>query len=92
MPAAAWWPCLWLCLCAAQARIEEVTRALVTAGLPFGAKAASPKAISEFPFHNDPKPCKTFWDVRKVRLRGVGLHAFKGARGGALWMGVHIAA
>ena len=59
------------CCCAAmaaisQARIEEVVRALTAAGLPFGAKAAEPKAIGAYPFHHDQKNAKVFWDVRKV--------------------------
>lgn len=52
---------------ALQERIEEVTRTLVNAGLPFGAKATTPQSIDFYPFHHDVKNCKKFWDVRKVR-------------------------
>ncbi|KIY95905.1 glycolate dehydrogenase [Monoraphidium neglectum] len=40
---------------ALQASIDEVTRALVRHGLPFGAKAADPKAIETYPFSHDAK-------------------------------------
>lgn len=52
---------------ALQERIEEVTRTLVNAGLPFGAKATTPQSIDFYPFHHDVENCKKFWDVRKVR-------------------------
>lgn len=34
---------------------RQVNRALVRHGLPFGAKAAEPKAIETYPFSHDPK-------------------------------------
>lgn len=49
-----------------QASIDEVNRALLRSGLPFGAKAAEPRSIGEYPFHHDAKNTKLLWDVRKV--------------------------
>lgn len=57
---------------ALQDRIDEVTRALLQAGLPFGATAANPQGISFYPFHHDQKNCKKFWDVRKGLIPIVG--------------------
>lgn len=57
---------------ALQASIDEVNRALLRHGLPFGAKAAEPKALETYPFSHDPKACKTFWDVRKGLIPIVG--------------------
>ena len=51
---------------ALDARMAEVKRVLLEAGLPFGAKADTPQPIEYYPFHHDQKNCKVFWDVRKV--------------------------
>ena len=51
---------------ALEERMAEVKRALVEAGLPFGAKASCPQNIDYYPFHHDQKNWKVFWDVRKV--------------------------
>jgi D-lactate dehydrogenase len=50
----------------------QVHRALRRSGLPFGAKAAEPKALEDYPFHHDAKSSKTFWDVRKGLIPIVG--------------------
>lgn len=57
-----------------QVRIEEVLRALTSAGLPLGPKASEPKPITAYPFHDDAKNSKVFWDVRRVG--GAALVAF----------------
>ena len=62
---------------ALEANINEVKRALLDAGLPFGAKASCPQKIDFYPFHHDQKNCKKFWDVRKVR-RGAGCDVPRG--------------
>jgi FAD/FMN-containing dehydrogenase len=49
-----------------------VHRALRRSGLPFGAKAAEPKSMEEYPFHHDAKNSKIFWDVRKGLIPIVG--------------------
>lgn len=40
---------------ALQASIDEVGRALLRHKLPFGAKAAQPQPITNYPFSHDPK-------------------------------------
>ncbi|GIL81459.1 hypothetical protein Vretimale_972 [Volvox reticuliferus] len=57
---------------ALQSRIEEVIRALTSAGLPVGAKAAEPRPITAYPFHHDAKNSKVFWDVRRGLIPIVG--------------------
>lgn len=57
---------------ALKSRIAEVHRALHRSGLPFGAKAAEPKSMEEYPFHHDAKNSKIFWDVRKGLIPIVG--------------------
>ena len=46
---------------ALQASIDEVSRALLRHGLPFGAKAAEPKALETYPFSHDAKV--RFWGL-----------------------------
>ncbi|GBF96948.1 glycolate dehydrogenase [Raphidocelis subcapitata] len=53
---------------ALQASIDEVNRALVRHGLPFGAKAAEPKALETYPFSFDTKG-DAVWRRRKYRVR-----------------------
>ncbi|KAF8056389.1 glcD [Scenedesmus sp. PABB004] len=55
-----------------EANIDEVNRALLRHGLPFGAKAAAPQPLSAYPFSHDAGVCKTFWDVRKGLIPIVG--------------------
>eukprot|EP00775_Hariotina_reticulata_P006936 gene6936-7154_t len=57
---------------ALQASIDEVNRALLRHGLPFGAKAAEPRPLTSYPFSHDTQVCKTFWDVRKGLIPIVG--------------------
>ncbi|GAX77289.1 hypothetical protein CEUSTIGMA_g4735.t1 [Chlamydomonas eustigma] len=57
---------------ALEERMVEVQRALVEAGLPFGAKASQPQDITTYPFHHEQKNWKIFWDVRKGLIPIVG--------------------
>eukprot|EP00879_Flechtneria_rotunda_P005800 GHRR01006103.1.p1 GENE.GHRR01006103.1~~GHRR01006103.1.p1 ORF type:complete len:946 (+),score=315.50 GHRR01006103.1:676-3513(+) len=57
---------------ALQASIDEVNRAMLRHGLPFGARAAEPRPLETYPFSHDSKVCKTFWDVRKGLIPIVG--------------------
>ncbi|KAF6262291.1 FAD linked oxidase [Scenedesmus sp. NREL 46B-D3] len=57
---------------ALQGSIDEVNRALLRHGLPFGAKAAEPQALTAYPFSHDAGTCKIFWDVRKGLIPIVG--------------------
>jgi hypothetical protein len=57
---------------ATQERIDEVNKALIREGLPFGAKASQPMPLEAYAFREDPKEAKTFWDVRKGLIPIVG--------------------
>ncbi|WIA35081.1 hypothetical protein OEZ86_003567 [Tetradesmus obliquus] len=57
---------------ALQGSIDEVNRALLRHGLPFGAKAAEPQPLTAYPFSHDAGTCKIFWDVRKGLIPIVG--------------------
>lgn len=47
-------------------------RALDRAGLKFGGHEASPRALGDYPFHEDEAVSKVFWDVRKGLIPIVG--------------------
>lgn len=55
-----------------QANIDEVNRALLRHGLPFGAKSDTPRPLDTYQFSHDDKVCKIFWDVRKGLIPIVG--------------------
>lgn len=55
-----------------QARITEVQKALIAAGLPFGARVAEPKPLDMYEFKHDVKDYKVYWDVRKGLIPIVG--------------------
>jgi len=57
---------------ALEERIAEVRRALLGAGLPFGATAAAPKALDAYEFKHEPKDYKVYWDTRKGLIPIVG--------------------
>jgi D-lactate dehydrogenase len=56
----------------AQARITEVQKALVAAGLPFGPRVAEPKPLTMYEFKHEVKDYKVYWDVRKGLIPIVG--------------------
>ena len=57
---------------ALEERIAEVRRALLGAGLPFGATAAAPKPLDAYEFKHDARDYKVYWDTRKGLIPIVG--------------------
>uniref|UniRef100_A0A061R4J9 D-lactate dehydrogenase (cytochrome) n=3 Tax=Tetraselmis sp. GSL018 TaxID=582737 RepID=A0A061R4J9_9CHLO len=55
-----------------QASIDEVSRALKSAGLAFGARKDDPKPLETYAFTEKPDEYKVFWDVRKGLIPIVG--------------------
>ncbi|KAK9821918.1 hypothetical protein WJX81_005753 [Elliptochloris bilobata] len=57
---------------ALEERICEVRKALLRAGLPFGAKVAQPMSLDDYEFKHDKADYNVYWDVRKGLIPIVG--------------------
>ena len=55
-----------------QENIDQVYEALRATKLPFGAHAGIAQPLERYPFRDDPKESKVFWDVRKGLIPIVG--------------------